>query len=50
MNYKVTAIEKRKGYRVTVSMPNLTKDQADYMLIEFERNPYFENVKIEKSK
>lgn len=47
--YKVTGIDRSKGYRVSISQPNLTKLQAERMANSLGDNPYFENVLIEKS-
>jgi hypothetical protein len=49
MNYKVTAYEKSKGYRVTVSQQKITKVQAENMKNYLDINPYFKDAKIEKS-
>ncbi len=47
--YKVTGTDKSKGYRVSISQPNLTKLQAERMANNLMDNPYFKDVLIEKS-
>ena len=45
--YKVTA--NHGGVRVSVSMPDLTKKQAEHMESELKLNRHFSEVRIEQS-